>query len=125
VGLGVVEGLADGIPPDAEELGDLANALAVAVGLPDGREVVHRTHPSSLRPAGLGCRQLQGLWYGGPGFDAEGGPELDADHHRLHSGPETAPDPDLTRVIDAWPDLPPHIRAAVLALVGSSHIVTK
>jgi hypothetical protein len=27
-------------------------------------------------------------------------------------------DPDLARVVDAWPDLPPHIRAAVLALVG-------
>jgi hypothetical protein len=30
-----------------------------------------------------------------------------------------AADPDLARVIDAWPDLPPHIKAAVLALVGS------
>jgi hypothetical protein len=28
------------------------------------------------------------------------------------------PDPDLARVIIAWPDLPDHIRAAVLALVG-------
>jgi len=26
-------------------------------------------------------------------------------------------DPDLTAVADAWPDLPEHIRAAVLALV--------
>jgi hypothetical protein len=29
-------------------------------------------------------------------------------------------DPDLARVIAAWPDLPPHIKAAVLALVESS-----
>jgi hypothetical protein len=28
-------------------------------------------------------------------------------------------DPDLQRVIDAWPDLPAHIRAAVRALVGT------
>jgi hypothetical protein len=26
-------------------------------------------------------------------------------------------DPDLARVVSAWPDLPPPIRAAVLALV--------
>jgi hypothetical protein len=29
-------------------------------------------------------------------------------------------DPDLARVIDAWPTLPPHIRAAVLALIGTA-----
>jgi hypothetical protein len=28
--------------------------------------------------------------------------------------------PDLQRVVEAWPDLPPHIRAAVLALVGTA-----
>jgi len=27
-------------------------------------------------------------------------------------------DPDLARVADAWPDLPPAIRRAVLALIG-------
>jgi hypothetical protein len=26
----------------------------------------------------------------------------------------------LARVIDAWPDLPPHIRAAVLALIETA-----
>jgi hypothetical protein len=31
------------------------------------------------------------------------------------------PDPDLARLVAAWPDLPPHIRAAVLALVDSTH----
>ena len=36
----------------------------------------------------------------------------------LHA--EAATDPDLARVIDAWPDLRPHIRAAVLALVGTA-----
>jgi hypothetical protein len=29
-------------------------------------------------------------------------------------------DPDLARVATAWPDLPPHIKAAVLALVGTA-----
>jgi hypothetical protein len=28
-------------------------------------------------------------------------------------------DPDLARVVTAWPDLPPHIKAAVLALIGT------
>jgi hypothetical protein len=36
----------------------------------------------------------------------------------LPAGAET--DPDLSRIIAAWPDLPPHIRAAVLALVGAA-----
>jgi hypothetical protein len=29
-------------------------------------------------------------------------------------------DPNLSRVVSAWPDLPPHIRAAVMALVGTA-----
>jgi hypothetical protein len=29
-------------------------------------------------------------------------------------------DPDLARVLVAWPALPPHIRAAVLALVATA-----
>jgi hypothetical protein len=37
---------------------------------------------------------------------------------RLQAEAET--DPDLARVIGAWPNLPPHIRAAVLALVGTA-----
>jgi hypothetical protein len=36
----------------------------------------------------------------------------------LPTGAET--DPDLARVVTAWPDLPPHIRAAVLALIGTT-----
>jgi hypothetical protein len=28
--------------------------------------------------------------------------------------------PDLARVVEAWPALPEHIRAAVLALVGTA-----
>jgi hypothetical protein len=28
--------------------------------------------------------------------------------------------PDLSRVVTAWPDLPAHIKAAVLALVGTA-----
>jgi hypothetical protein len=38
----------------------------------------------------------------------------------LQSAAETTSDSDLVHVIDAWPDLPPHIRAAVLALVGAA-----
>jgi hypothetical protein len=29
-------------------------------------------------------------------------------------------DPDLARVLDAWPRLPPEIKAAMLALVGAA-----
>jgi hypothetical protein len=29
-------------------------------------------------------------------------------------------DPNLARVVTIWPDLPAHIRAAVLALVGTA-----
>jgi hypothetical protein len=29
-------------------------------------------------------------------------------------------DPDLARILDAWPKLPAHIRAAVLALVATA-----
>ena len=29
-------------------------------------------------------------------------------------------DPDLARLVDAWPDLPPHIRLALLALVQAA-----
>jgi hypothetical protein len=37
---------------------------------------------------------------------------------RLRTVAET--DTDLARLIEAWPALPPHIRAAVLALVGAA-----
>jgi hypothetical protein len=36
----------------------------------------------------------------------------------LHGVAET--DPDLARLVDAWPDLPPHIKAAVVALVKAA-----
>jgi hypothetical protein len=29
-------------------------------------------------------------------------------------------DPELARVVEAWPDLPSHIRAAVVALVATA-----
>jgi hypothetical protein len=32
----------------------------------------------------------------------------------------SAADPDLARVVTAWPDLAPHIKAAVLALIGTA-----
>lgn len=36
------------------------------------------------------------------------------------TGPESTPvDPDLQRLVNAWPTLPEPIRAAVLALVGT------
>jgi hypothetical protein len=34
--------------------------------------------------------------------------------------PLAAADPDLARVVTAWPNLAPHIRAAVLALIGTA-----
>jgi hypothetical protein len=34
---------------------------------------------------------------------------------------QNAVDPDLARVVEAWPDLPEAIRRAVLALVGSAN----
>ena len=34
-------------------------------------------------------------------------------------GGENRPaDPDLARLVDAWPDLPPAIRAGILAMIG-------
>jgi hypothetical protein len=38
-------------------------------------------------------------------------------HASLHNRPE---DPDLLCVLDAWPALPAHIKAAVLALIGTT-----
>jgi len=35
------------------------------------------------------------------------------------SGAVVTGDADLTRIIDAWPALPPHIKAAILALIGT------
>ncbi len=34
---------------------------------------------------------------------------------------ETPIDPDLARVVSAWPDLPDAIRRAMLALIGSAN----
>jgi hypothetical protein len=36
------------------------------------------------------------------------------------AAPVHAPDADLARVIEAWPALPAHVRAAVLALVQAA-----
>ena len=38
----------------------------------------------------------------------------------LHAEAYAATDLDLVRVVALWPDLPPHIRAAVLALLGAA-----
>jgi hypothetical protein len=41
--------------------------------------------------------------------------------HLAHSlARETQIDPDLARVLDAWPTLPEHIKAAVLALLNAA-----
>jgi hypothetical protein len=37
----------------------------------------------------------------------------------LHAPPET--DPDLARILNAWPGLPEAIRRAVLALIDSTN----
>jgi hypothetical protein len=39
--------------------------------------------------------------------------------HVLQHVPSVPIDADLARVVVAWPDLPAHIKAAVLALVGT------
>jgi hypothetical protein len=65
------------------------------------------------RTYGLTCRQ---------GSDATALPAT-ASGDKLGSVARQLPtvaDPDLARVILAWPDLPDHIRAAILALVGTA-----
>ncbi len=52
-GVGGGRRLADVVPPEAELPGDLPNAHAVAVRQANVGVVVHRQHPSSLRPAEL------------------------------------------------------------------------
>jgi hypothetical protein len=58
-------------------------------------------------------------------------PTVDASNDLRHSKPQLSPqlapgaetppaDSDLARVAAAWPHLPPHIKAAVLALVGAA-----
>lgn len=62
-----------------------------------------------------------------PGFDAAAvSPDVastlrkPAPDDNATSNAPAAVDPDLARVSAAWPTLPPHIRAAVLALVGTA-----
>jgi hypothetical protein len=45
---------------------------------------------------------------------------VEGDARFAHGFAQTAPDPDLARVLDAWPSLPAHIKAAVLALVATA-----
>jgi hypothetical protein len=52
--------------------------------------------------------------------DATPGATPDALTRHLHTPTET--DPDLARVIDAWPNLPAHIRSAILALAGTANL---
>ena len=44
----------------------------------------------------------------------------DGDGDGDSSGDSYERDADLTRVAEAWPTLPPHVRAAVLALIASA-----
>ncbi len=49
------------------------------------------------------------------------GPITEAQQIAQHHGQETAEiDPELARVIEAWPTLPPAIRAAVLAMLRAA-----
>ncbi len=58
--------------------------------------------------------------------------EAAGEAHRVRRAPasryshlEAVADPDLTAVITAWPDLPPHVREAIAVLVGSDDRVRK
>jgi hypothetical protein len=45
----------------------------------------------------------------------------EAAHNPAQSGPSPhSLDPDLARILDAWPTLPAHIKAAVLAVVATN-----
>src|SRR5262249_44427457 len=76
LGLGVLQGLADGIPPDPKLLGDLPRAQAVTMGLANPGEVVHGAHPDPLRPA----RPIAEVVLPWTWIRCRSGPELDADH---------------------------------------------
>jgi hypothetical protein len=67
----------------------------------------------SLTPeiAGCGSRRTPDADPDGTRTCAEGGEKL---------APQLAPDPGLARVHEAWPSLPEHIKAAVLALIGAA-----
>jgi hypothetical protein len=53
-------------------------------------------------------------------YDSTSGEATRSVARQLHGGAENAPaDPALARLVEAWPRLPEHIRAAVLALVGA------
>ena len=63
-----------------------------------------------LRPAWWGNRRRQGAAEGGTGR-CDTGPA---------GGPHAGEDPELAAVIDAWPALPRHVRAAMLALLAAA-----
>jgi hypothetical protein len=53
--------------------------------------------------------------------EAQKGPSLVPEVDPSTSQPAGLFDPDLARVLDAWPTLPDHIKAAVMALVTTAH----
>ncbi len=73
----------------------LRNAASIGVGCLD------RRHPGATPTAAI-----------------PSAPARSSVAHQLPTAAEI--DPDLARVVTAWPDLPTHIRAAVLALVGTA-----
>jgi len=40
---------------------------------------------------------------------------------RLHTAYTKPADPDLARLVESWPDLPAHIRAAIMALIQTAN----
>jgi hypothetical protein len=46
-----------------------------------------------------------------------------SDAHDAPNTPQTPKDPDLTMVVEHWPNLPEHIKAAIKALIQTNNTV--
>lgn len=104
----------------------------------DDRTDAHRHKPlpfaglgESMRSGSTGDESAEGrtrtadLRVMNPEEAPQNKPETDAiqhqlQHPRVESAPEAPSDPDLARVVGAWADLPPALRAGILAMVNAA-----